>query len=917
MTGKNLARLCATSAAAFVALCATGAFAEQPTSFKQSHYSKLFGSQGGDDGQRSGYEADNRAYPSTYVEPSVRAKAKEDSDTLERRGHGHRGAWTLLGPTTGKVVAPVTYTGRETTVSGRVTSLAISPRCAPNDCPLLVGAAGGGVWLTRNPLSATPMWQSTSGELPSNAIGSIVFDPTDDGARTVYVGTGEANGSGDSEAGVGLFKSENLGKEWELVQGSVAVAQGRAIAAIGIDPLNARHIFIGTAVARHGSSSVNGGRFTPPGAPKVGLYESTNGGRTFTLVFSVASDAVNPTSANGSDFFRGGVSKIQMSRTGLSGSQPTQVYFSIFGYGVYRSKGGAGYEQIFASAGAGTSASSSSSRSEFALAPMDNKLRIYVGDAGDGPADFYRTDNANVAASQLVSGLNNLGWIKLSNPTKGTPGFSSYDFCSGQCSYDMAVSSPPGQPDTVWISGSMQYGEIFTANPPSNGRAVQRSTNAGVQFTDMTNDTQSPPVGLHPDHHALAFYPGNPNIAILGSDGGVVRTSGAFADTSGSCAARGIAGADLADCLSWLKAVPVEIVSMNAGLSTLQFQSVSLNPLDPRKELLGGTQDNGTWAYSGTSNSWFESIGGDGGQSGFNAVDPTTRMHTYYSAQLDVNFNGSDPLGWNWVADPLLASGEAASFYVPLLADPVLNGTWFVGLQHVWRTQDNGGSKAYLETHCNEYFGDFAVQCGDWVSLGGPTLTGPSYGPDKGGSYVVAVSRAPSAGSPLWAATRRGRLFVSTNADGAAGSVTFKRIDTAAQPTRFISGIAVDPMNPLHAFVSFSGYDAYTPSTPGHVFDVWINPSTGVATWTDRSAGLGDQPITGIAFDARTGRLYASTDFGVAVLPRAASSWLGVAAGRLPPVAVYGLTIDVPSRVLYAATHGRGVWRLDLSDADR
>ena len=138
-----------------------------------------------------------------------------------------------------------------------------------------------------------------------------------------------------------------------------------------------------------------------------------------------------------------------------------------------------------------------------------------------------------------------------------------------------------------------------------------------------------------------------------------------------------------------------------------------------------------------------------------------------------------------------------------------------------------------------------------------------------------------------------------------------------SQPRRFISGIAVDPRNPLHAFVSFSGYDAYTPSTPGHVFEVTINPGTGMATWTDRSAGLGDQPITGIAFDARTGQLYAATDFGVAVLPRNAASWLAVAAGRLPPVAVYGLTIDSTSRVLYAATHGRGVWRLDLSDADR
>jgi hypothetical protein len=279
-----------------------------------------------------------------------------------------------------------------------------------------------------------------------------------------------------------------------------------------------------------------------------------------------------------------------------------------------------------------------------------------------------------------------------------------------------------------------------------------------------------------------------------------------------------------------------------------------------------------------------------------------------------VNFQGASTTGWNWVSDPLLDSGEAASFYTPLLADPVQGGQWFVGLQRVWRTQDNGGARSYLEQHCNEYTGDFSVSCGDWVPLGGSLLTGSAFGADKSGSYVAAIARAPALGTPLWVATRRGRLLVSLNADGPAAAASFKRIDTAAQPTRFISGLAVDPANPLHAFVSFSGYDAYTPTTPGHVFEVWFNPSSGTASWSDRSAGLGDQPITGIAYDTRTGRLYAATDFGVNVLLPNAAGWLTSAAGKLPPVAVYGLSLDSSGRMLYAATHGRGIWSLQLSD---
>jgi len=63
-----------------------------------------------------------------------------------------------------------------------------------------------------------------------------------------------------------------------------------------------------------------------------------------------------------------------------------------------------------------------------------------------GIADFYRVDDANVSASTLTNGVTNPGWMKLSNSTEGTPGFGSYNYCGGQCSYDMPVYSPPGAP---------------------------------------------------------------------------------------------------------------------------------------------------------------------------------------------------------------------------------------------------------------------------------------------------------------------------------------------------------------------------------------------------------------------------------------------------------------------------------------
>ena len=901
-----------------ITVAAASAFGQTiPTSQR-----KIQDSPGGDRPEQEQY--DNRAFPESAISSAQQEAAFKAFLSLSSLRADNEREWEGIGPTEPFVVGSSTYTGRPTFVSGRVTSLALSPDCHPGNCRVFVGAAGGGVWTTHNIFAEDLNWHPSNHGIPSNAIGSIIFDPTDPTGKTLYVGTGEPNGSSDSEAGVGLFKSTDLGESWWLVPGSAAVSKGRAISTIAIDPVDSDHIFIGTAVARHGASSENGGRFTPPGAPQIGLYESKNCGATFSLAFSRASDVVNPNTANGSDFFRGGVTNVVFDRTGLSVHDASRVYLSIFDYGIYRSNGAGGFEQIFASAGGGQAANSSSSRTEFALAPNKSALRIYAGDSGAGAADFYRVDNALVSATTLTDGTNNFGWLKLSNSTRGTAGFGSYNFCGGQCWYDMVVASSPGQPDTVWIGGAMQYGEIFNPNPPSNGRAVQRSTNAGASFNDMTNDTLSPPLGLHPDQHAIALVPGNAGIAIIGSDGGVVRTSGDFADASGTCNSRGLVQPRLSQCQQWLSAIPTRIISLNKGLATLQFQSLSVNPKDPLKDIMGGTQDNGTWASnrevkeedaedSGEEDvKWFESINGDGGQSGVDIAASDIRFHTFFDAQVDVNFQGTAPLDWDWIADPLFLSADNRSFYIPIIADPRIGGTLYAGLEHVWRTKDDGGPRAFLDFHCNEFFGDFSVTCGDWVPTG-PNLVAAMPGDIKGTGYIVALQRSPSDTGTLWAGTRRGRVWLSKNAHAAPASVSFMRVDTPSQPRRFVSGIAVDPTNSNHAWISFSGYEAYTPTTPGHVFEVTVQGGT--ATWKDLSFNLGDQPITGIARDDLTGDLFVATDFGVATLPSGRTTWVP-AGGHLPPVAVYGLTIDSHARVLYAATHGRSAWRLKLDSEE-
>jgi hypothetical protein len=177
----------------------------------------------------------------------------------------------------------------------------------------------------------------------------------------------------------------------------------------------------------------------------------------------------------------------------------------------------------------------------------------------------------------------------------------------------------------------------------------------------------------------------------------------------------------------------------------------------------------------------------------------------------------------------------------------------------------------------------------------------------------------------VWAATVGGRVFISDNIDDPTDSnVIWNRVDAdlnpgSADPTRYPSAIFIDPFNSHHAWITYSGYNFNTPNQPGHVFSVtWDGVAGDAATWTDLSFNFPDIPATAVAYDYFTGDLYAACDFTVLRLPNGSSSWVASgplsspAGPGLPVVEVTDLKIIPNYRMLYAATHGRGIWVLSL-----
>ncbi len=139
-------------------------------------------------------------------------------------------------------------TGSRPPVAGRVSSIAVDPASATH---ILVGAAGGGVWETRD---GALTWFPRTDQQPSLATGAIAFDPST--PQTVYAGTGE----GDFYAwlGAGLLRSIDGGTTWNVRASAPFVGAG--FYDLVVDPLNGQHLLAATT---------------------AGLFESADGGATW------------------------------------------------------------------------------------------------------------------------------------------------------------------------------------------------------------------------------------------------------------------------------------------------------------------------------------------------------------------------------------------------------------------------------------------------------------------------------------------------------------------------------------------------------------------------------------------------------------------------------------------------------------
>ncbi len=872
-------------------------------------------------------------------------KERGDDTPAGRRG----GGWTPLGPVHGLGLFNQhrdrsVYNAGTENFSGRTIAAEIDPSCRPGDCRLWIGNANGGVWMTEDALAREPRWTYISESFEHNNVAALALDPNDEGSNKLWAGTGEPNACGSGcTAGVGLYYTRDGGRRWF---GPIAPEHfaGRAVGSIAVQPGNSDVVFAasGRGVLGVSNTCCGGADALIPGAPHFGLYRSLDGGGTWTLVSQGAPALCTSSTPDQVSLNQTACSARGARRVMFDPVDPNTVYVSFFARGIWRSKDlGNSWEQILPRIGPATG---TAERAEFDVVQLGGETRMYVGVGGGGIVAHFRRHDAvrNTPAASVAA-----TWNVLTSVTANTPGYSSFGYCDGQCSYDNYVYVPPGAgPDVVYLLGDNEYGENDYVFGRSNGRAVLLSTNAGVHFTDMTEDASDDvyPTQLHPDHHALVTNPNNWQQFFDFGDGGVARSNGVFVDESGDCGgAKQITDPGrLAFCQLVLSRVPERIDAINKGLRTLHFYEIEYSKHDP-DIIAGGTQDNGSWETRGGT-TWTNVNIADGGHNAFDALggNPTFRLTAWQGGQLEASFTPQDQEDITWISDNLFVfyGGEGVPFIGNAITDPVTPGWIWTGREHVFRSRNYGLNPAFAREkvleHCNVWTGDGDIDengvyqpaidlCDDFRPLGDPgvagRLTQTGYGADRTGGHVAVVERGKNDTSTLWAATSVGRVFVSKNADANdPTTVQFVRVDSLAtnDPPRYPTSIFVDPKDPNHAWITYSGFNAKTPDTPGHVFELRYVPASGGNSASiifenlegHKNHAYGDIPAQAIVVSDK-GTLYVANDFGVVRRRKNAPGWHDTAPG-LPNVTVADLVL-VPERgVLYAGTHGQGVWQLKV-----
>ena len=404
-----------------------------------------------------------------------------------------------------------------------------------------------------------------------------------------------------------------------------------------------------------------------------------------------------------------------------------------------------------------------------------------------------------------------------------------------------------------WVFGQIRVDPVDPDTVYIMGLALNVSTDSGQTFRRLR--------GMHGDHHALWIDPVNPDYLINGNDGGA-----AISYDGGQ---------------HWR--------TTRESLPAVQFYNVGYD-LESPFHVYGSIQDHGSRRGTVTvdrdkgrifGSDWRNS---PGGEASTHAVDPSD-SNTLYSEGFYGSINRTD----------LSANKRTAIRPEDREGEPKLRGQWLApfiisphnpriiyhGMNHLFRSMDRGDRWQRISPD---------------LSYNDPGKLG-----DIQYQTIFAIAESPQSFGSLYVGTDDGRAHYTSD-----GGSSWVEITNGLAPNRWISRIEASRFTSGTIYLAQNGkrnddFTAY----------LWRSRDHGV-TWSDIAAGIPCGPINVVREDPDDADLlYVGTDLGVYVSTDAAKSWRVLGSG-LPTAHVHDLIIHPEADVAVIATHGRGMYALDV-----
>jgi hypothetical protein len=741
-------------------------------------------------------------------------------------------------------------------VSGRMTALAAAPTGA-----LFAGAADGGVWKSTD---GGQHWTPMTDKQNTLSIGALLVTGSSTN-YTVYAGTGEANTSQDSYAGVGVLASSDGGVSWHRVGGPEL--NGALIFRLAQDGTT---LFAATSHGLYSFNTLTSSTWTavlqPAGPP--------SDGKNFNLVVgNMISDVTVRPGTNG---------KQVVAVAGWRGGWPTN--------GLYVSNdSGAHFSYIANPQGwvpakaEGRTTLAYSAAGDRAYAVVQSPYLLNVGTNGKTLLQgVYESSNGDpngpwtkIAESSKLASSGSAQTISRIGKGYG-PGIQAW--------YNQFLAVDPGNKNHLYLGLEEVY---ETQNAGAGWNTIAPYWNFGFKcfsytpFEGTCDHNQA-----HPDQHAAIVAGGQ---LYIGNDGGVY--------------ARSLTNHATGD---W--------TNLNAHMDALQYYGAQGSG---DSIIYGGMQDNGSNKVFTTPTSVLDdrsnpikvsSVQVFGGDGGYTLVDPTNSNNviTEYTG-LTALKSTDGGANWHFItpADP------DPRFIAPINMDRTNPSHLVAGGALVWNSDAGVAGTTAGTGASTDWKSIFDVR----TALGGNAasqVTALDAVTLNGTEYVAAAWCGPCNPSFPGGGGFHAGLVMLNNSGGTWHATAQECTGSAAcapagLPNRYVTGVKIDAANPNHAYLSLSGYSRHWiigPDDPGvgHVFQT----SNGGTDWTDVSGNLPDLPMNDIAI--ANGKLVVASDAGVFASSTNGATWNALGT-NLPNVVVSQLTVD-PNNTIVAATHGRGVWTI-------